>query len=219
MNTKLGGRPQKIDLEKIIQAALELGVGNLSMRKVADKLGVSSAALYRYVDSSETLLNACMDAFCKKIALPSSELSLEEYLIELGLAYRRALLSMPGISSYAIKFGPTTPTSFKMIDTVLGVMMRGGLDPIQAWSAFSLLGNFSFSMVQNQENFAALERKHGKGGFKIMRLQTEELKRTPHLASVLQNIAADPGFPNFTKRYEDQLQCLVTGIITRHSLK
>lgn len=215
MNHKFGGRPQKVDLEKIIQAALELGVGNLSMRKVADKLGVSSAALYRYVDSSEALLNACMNAFCQQIEPPDTDLDLKDYLLELGFSLRRALLSMPGISAYGIKFGPTTPASFKMIDGFLGVLIRHGFEPIQAWSAFSLIGNFAFTMVNNQENYAALERKHGTGGYKLLRLQKEELEQIPHLDLALKAVYSDPDFPNFERRYEEQLQSLVAGIVAR----
>lgn len=216
MSTKFGGRPQKVDLEKIINAALDVGVANLSMRAVASKLDVSSAALYRYVDSIEALLDACMDAFCERIELPDAALDWQDYLLELGLAYRHALLSMPGISSYGMRFGPTTPAAFKLIDTVLGVLMRNGFEPVQAWSAFSLIGSYSFSTVQSQENFLALERQHGDGGYKIMRLQAPDLEQTPYLAKALFTLRQEPGFPNFAQRYEEQLKCLVAGIAARH---
>lgn len=212
MNTKFGGRPQKVDQEKIIQAALELGVANISMRTVADRLGVSPTALYRYVDSSDALLDACINEFCQRIVLPDSELDWQEYLLELGFVYRQALLSMPGISAYGRKFGPTTPAAFKIIDTVLGVLIRGGFEPVQAWSAFTLIGSYAFSTVQNQENYLALEHQNGTGGYKIMRLQTEELKEIPYLARALYDLRNEPGFPNFEQRYAEQLKCLVAGI-------
>lgn len=216
MNTKFGGRPQKVDLDKIIQAALEVGVANLSMRAVATRLEVSSAALYRYVDSIEALLDACMDAFCKRIELPDPDLSRKDYLLALGFAYRRALLSMPGISACGLKFGPTTPMAFKLIDSVLAVMLRHGFEPVQAWSAFTLIANYAFSAVQNQENFLALQSQ--ESGYKIMCLEAGDLEEIPALARVLSELRNQPGFPDFDQRFEEQLQCLVAGILIRHDL-
>lgn len=218
MTINYGGRPQKVDLKKIIQAALELGVDNLSMHAVATELGVSPAALYRYVESREGLLDACIDAFCERIELPSSELAWQDYLLELGRAFRQALLAMPGISAYGMKIGPTTPAAFVIIDAALGVLMRAGFKPVEAWSAFSLVVNHAFSMVQNQENFAALERQNGAGGYKLIRLQDDELEGTPYLAAALGSVLTEPGFPNFDLRYEDQLKCLVAGIAARNPL-
>ena len=217
MTQHTGGRPQLIDLDKIVRAALELGVDNLSMHAVARRLDVSAAALYRYVDSREALLDACMDAFCDRIEQPATDLPWPEHLRAVGLALRRALLAMPGRSAYGQKLGPTTPAAFAIIDRTLGVLLRAGFEPVAAWNAFALVADYAFSAVQKQENYASFEQQGGAGGYKMLRLQSNELAYTPHLARVLQASLTEPGFPDFDRSYQRQLDCLIAGIAAQRS--
>ena len=215
-NLKFSGRPQKIDLEKILQAALELGIDQLSMHAVARQLNVSTAALYRYVASREELLDACVDAFCARIEMPSSEqLPWQEYMTAAGKAFRAALLSMPGMSAYGIKIGPTTPAAFHIIDGMLGVLRRDGFEPIEAFNAFSLITDHVFNAVQKQELFQALQNNQDQHSFKIMQLSEDELATTPHLAEGLSAMMSDPDYPDFDRAYEQQLACLVAGIAAK----
>lgn len=217
MTQHTSGRPQLIDLEKILQAALELGVDNLSMHAVARRLDVSVAALYRYVDSREHLLDACMDAFCARIELPSADLPWPEHLHAVGQAFRRALLTMPGMSDYGMKIGPTTPAAFAIIDSALAVLLHADFEPKEAWNALAMVVDHAFYAVRNQENYVALEQKNGPGGYKMLQLQADELARTPYMARVLEATMTEPGFPDFDGTYRQQLDWLITGISARRS--
>lgn len=70
------GRPRRLSLERIIAAALEIGVEQLSMNKLADALGVARAVLYNYVNSREELVQlvaaqaAHLHSFPKDIGQP-----------------------------------------------------------------------------------------------------------------------------------------------------
>lgn len=50
------GRPARIDSQAIFDAALELGLDQLTMRAVADQLGVSISTLYQYVKNRSELV-------------------------------------------------------------------------------------------------------------------------------------------------------------------
>ena len=50
------GRPARISREAIAEAANEIGLSDLTLRAVADRLGVSIASLYHHVDGKDDLL-------------------------------------------------------------------------------------------------------------------------------------------------------------------
>jgi AcrR family transcriptional regulator len=60
------GPKQRLDLDQIVNAAIEVadaeGLAPLSMRKVAEKLGVGTMSLYTYVPGKSELLDLMVDA-------------------------------------------------------------------------------------------------------------------------------------------------------------
>ncbi len=206
------GRPQVVDRRRIVDAALQLGVDNLSMHALARHLRVSPAALYRYVDSKEALLDACMDEFCETVELPERNSDWQSYLHELAHAFRAALQAMPGACQYGLKIGPSTPSAYRILDTALGELFAAGFDTPGAWRAYSLVVDHSFNSVQKEERFAELEQQNGPGGYRVLQLQGDELTPFPNLARSLQAMMP----PDFDDSFERTLRALIAGI--RHEL-
>lgn len=50
------GRPRRLDLDKIVDAALDVGLSDLEMDTIAQKLGVGVGTLYGYVSSRGELM-------------------------------------------------------------------------------------------------------------------------------------------------------------------
>jgi AcrR family transcriptional regulator len=67
-------RDHELTLERIVAAAVEIadaeGMGELSMRRIASRLGVSTMALYRHVPSRDELTLAMIDAALGEVRLP-----------------------------------------------------------------------------------------------------------------------------------------------------
>jgi AcrR family transcriptional regulator len=68
-----GKRPERksrpaLSLERIVEAAIELadaeGIGGLSMQRLAERLGFTTMALYRYVPGKAELIDIMVDAAC-----------------------------------------------------------------------------------------------------------------------------------------------------------
>ncbi len=216
MNESIGGRPQLIDRSAILNAALEIGVDDLSMHAVARRLGVSTAALYRHVASREDLLDACMDWFCTKIELPQAQLQWQDYLLELGQAFRRALLDTPGASAYGVKIGPTTRAAFHIIESALAVLHDNDFAPADALMAYAMVIDHAFHSVQKQEQLQAMEAQQDHGGYRLLHLTPEDLADLPHLQAALDAflpLYANP--PDFSSSYTRQLECLIAGIATQ----
>lgn len=67
------GRPRKVDQDKIVAAALELGLDSFTMATVADRLGVSPATLYTHVRGRDEVLALVGDALRSRLRTFTSE--------------------------------------------------------------------------------------------------------------------------------------------------
>ncbi|GAA4917690.1 AcrR family transcriptional regulator [Nonomuraea thailandensis] len=82
---RAGPRPgpkPRLSREKIVKAAVELGVEHVSIGSVAAALGAAPASLYRYVDSLDDLVAAAVETVFAATPLPSPERGWRAYLEE-----------------------------------------------------------------------------------------------------------------------------------------
>ncbi len=119
----------------ITGAGLEIldtyGLGDLSMRRVADTLGVQAGALYYHVPNKQSLLAALADEVLNAVDVPEAGLPLEEWLVAWASALRAALLTRRDgaelvASSLALGLGgidPTVPAVDRLAEA--GVAMPG----------------------------------------------------------------------------------------------
>ena len=71
---KGSGSTAPLTKESVIQAALlladEVGAASLTMRKLADKLGVEAMSLYYHVANKDAILDGLLDSIYDEIELP-----------------------------------------------------------------------------------------------------------------------------------------------------
>src|SRR6187431_1791712 len=82
-------------LEAAVTLADEVGIEALSMRRLANELGVVPMALYKHVANKEQLLDGMVDVLVSEIEPPAPGLAWKAALREQVLTARRALLGHP----------------------------------------------------------------------------------------------------------------------------
>src|SRR4051794_17987758 len=91
----------RLDREQVARAALDLldhnGLEALSMRRLADHLGVGTMTLYGYFANKEDLLDAVIDAAVAEREQPVLEGPWQDQLRELMRASRRSLARHPSL--------------------------------------------------------------------------------------------------------------------------
>lgn len=130
--------------EAFIDAALALvhasGVEQLSMRKVATRLGVSPMAAYRYFAGKDDLLTAALDTFIARAdVLPATDLPWAQWLEQVALRMYRALSQE---RSWVSLLGsiPLGDQAAAVTDAVMQRLVAEGFSAEQAMAAyFSLL--------------------------------------------------------------------------------
>ena len=97
-------RPRSpLSRERILGAAVALadqeGVESLSMRRLAQELGVVPMALYKHVASKDEMLDGMVDVVVGEIDPPLADIDWKTAMRERILSARRALLRHPWASS------------------------------------------------------------------------------------------------------------------------
>lgn len=95
-STKTKNEPA-LDQAQIVQAALvlldEVGFDGLTMRSLADKLGIKAASLYWHVRDKQELMGLLAEEICAPMREPDRTLPWRERLEALGYEYRCVLLA------------------------------------------------------------------------------------------------------------------------------
>lgn len=134
-------RKASFDRQTLVEAALRVarrvGLDALSMRMVADELGVSAMAAYRHVPNRETLVNWVADEVTKGVRIPDPDTGTwQERLRQLEQRAFLANLTLPGQSAAAVHIGPHQR---RLIDGVLEILREAGFDEEEAVIAFEVI--------------------------------------------------------------------------------
>ncbi|HAS8012519.1 TPA: TetR family transcriptional regulator, partial [Vibrio cholerae] len=151
----------KLDRETVIQAALELlnevGVDNLTTRKLAERLKVQQPALYWHFRNKRALLDALSEAMLEKNhtrTVPQTGEDWRIFLKENALSFRKALLSYrDGARIHA----GTRPTSaqYEHVEKQIRFLCESGFELSDAVRALVIVSHYTTGSVSEQQ--AALE--------------------------------------------------------------
>jgi AcrR family transcriptional regulator len=131
--------------ERILQAAVALadegGVESLSMRRLAQELGVVPMALYKHVAGKDELLDGMIDVVVAEIDPPIEGADWKTTIRERILSARRVLLRHPWASSVLESRGEPTPIVIGYMDSMMGVFLAGGFSVDLMHHAMHVMGS------------------------------------------------------------------------------
>lgn len=78
------GRPRRLDLDRIVDAALEMGLSDLEMDAIAHKLGVGVGTLYGYVASRGELIELATRRMLERPLIADTGQSWQQVIEELA---------------------------------------------------------------------------------------------------------------------------------------
>ncbi len=115
---------------RVLRAAVALadvgGIESLSMRKLAEDLGVVPMALYKHVANKEELLDGMIDVVVGEIDPPAAGTEWKSAARQRILSARQALLRHPW-ASFVIESKKTpTPMVLEYMDSMIGLCRAGG---------------------------------------------------------------------------------------------
>ena len=116
--------------ERVLGAAVALadaqGVEGLSMRKLAQELGVVPMALYKHVANKDELLDAMVDVVVGEIDPPAGGTDWKTAMRRRVLSARGALLRHPWTSRVMESRASPTPAVLAYMDSMIAMFRAGG---------------------------------------------------------------------------------------------
>lgn len=164
-----GGRAptEQLSQERIVAAALEVakrvGFDRLTMRALADELGVTPMAAYYYVSSKDQLLELVADSVAAAEPPLPPDLPWDEQLKVRAFDLFDRLTEYPGLGAFLLE-RPLTPSVRQTYPTGIEIFRRAGLDEHDAELAHATYHTFMFGLMGMEYRFRPAKRQ--KAGVK-----------------------------------------------------
>lgn len=188
---------RRLSRTQIVDAALRLSAGGnleaLSMRALADALGVTPMALYRHVADKDEIMLAVTGVRLEEQQLPSPNLDWRTYLYELAACLRDLLRSDPGVLGLFSRRPVTVPAAKARLEAAVDVLTRAGFGSNEAVRAYATVHTYTLG-------FCGLEAARGQDGA----IDAAEDQRSAEIATFVSRA-----------QFEDGLKTIIEGLAGR----
>jgi AcrR family transcriptional regulator len=131
------GRPARVDRAMIARAAYEVGLDRVTMKAVAEHLGVSVPGLYHHVEGRDDLMRLAAEYSTSQIQVPVDHgQHWTEWLLEWAQYMHRAFVAQPELLNQFLHRAIGVERIVANVDSMLAVMLRHGFDPHEAMDAY-----------------------------------------------------------------------------------
>jgi TetR/AcrR family transcriptional regulator, tetracycline repressor protein len=199
------GRPRRLTGSLVVAVArrigAEEGIEALTMRRLADALGVMPNTLYTYFPDKASILDAVLDDLMGDVERPSRRVGWRRGLIGLMSSYRRLLLTQPGLIALTVSGPLIGPNALRVREDALALLKQGGLSDADAVRGFLSLityttGYVAFEAARPPGKLVAAERAYA-------RILDEDLPTAlPTTRALAKRLAKRPGDAEFMYGFE-----------------
>ncbi|MDQ5853763.1 MAG: TetR/AcrR family transcriptional regulator [Chloroflexota bacterium] len=116
--------------ERVLRAAIDLadtgGIASLTMRKLAQELGVEAMSLYYYVARKDDLLAGIVDLVLGEMELPSAEAGWKAAIRKSAISAHDVLMRHPWACSLMMSTSEVSPARIRWMDSILRCFREAG---------------------------------------------------------------------------------------------
>ena len=196
----------------IAEAAHELGLEGLTLKAVADHLGVSVAALYHHVSGKEDLMRVAAEHSTRAVPLPVDHgQNWAQWLLDWANYNRAVFTAQPGLLGQYLEGAVGPDLVVETLDSILAVLVREGFSVQEANTAYELVSACALGMIVGMKweeavaGKAAQAESSGIAGFAFRQALDNAPKRQLTYVRRLMKDLAGGHRPNFDERIETVL--------------
>jgi len=138
-------RRARLNRDRVLRAAVALadkaGIEALSMRNLAEELGVVPMALYKHVAGKEELLDGMIDIVIGEVDPPAGDAGWKRAIRQRILSARRSLRRHPWAPGAIESRANPSPAMLAYIDSMIGTFRAGGFSIDLTHHALHALGS------------------------------------------------------------------------------
>ncbi|HSP73080.1 MAG TPA: TetR/AcrR family transcriptional regulator C-terminal domain-containing protein [Gaiellaceae bacterium] len=148
---------EQLSRERVLRAALRLvdtrGLEALSMRKLAQDLGVEAMSLYNHVENKEDIVAGILDLVGEDVEPPAEGIDWKTALRQRAIAAHEAFARRPWAARIWMSSSRPSPERFAHGDAVLRCLREAGFSPGLTYRAFHLLEGYTLGYTLQQSDF------------------------------------------------------------------
>jgi AcrR family transcriptional regulator len=167
--------PTPLSRERILHAAIRLadegGIESLSMRKLAQVLGVQAMSLYNHVANKDDLLDGIVDRVVSEIEMPSLETDWKTAIRRRAISAHAVLLHHPWATMPLVSRVNVGPAMLRYVDATLGCLVEAGFSFEMADHAWNAIDSHIYGFTLQELNFpfeAAEYSEAAKNGLSLI---------------------------------------------------
>ena len=200
--------------QRVIEAAVavadERGVTAVSMRKVAERLGVEAMSLYHHVANKDAILDGIVDAVFDEIELPEPDLDWQTAMRLRATSARDALSRHSWALGLIESRRNAGPATLRHHDAVIGSLRGAGFSIVDAVHAVSVIDSYvyGFTLQEQQLPFETPEELENAASELVRRMPVDAY---PHLREVAAEHALPSGDP-YADEFAFGLELILGGL-------
>ena len=214
--------------ERVLRAAVELadrgGLDSLTMRKLADELGVGVMSLYYYVPNKDELITGMVDIVFSEIELPPVDSDWKTAMRQRARSTREVLNRHRWAVGLMESRAMPGPASFRVHNAVLGYLREAGFSIELTIQAYSVLDAYiyGFALQEKTVPFESAEEAASVAQEQVREYETvaEEqqfaalAEEFPYLAEVVAGHVAKVGY-DFGEAFDYGLDLILDALEQR----
>ena len=200
--------------ERALEAAVALadagGLEELSMRRLAEELGVEAMSLYHHVPSKDAILDGMVDLVFQEIEAPRPTGAWKEEMRARARSMRAALLRHRWAIRVMESRATPGPATLAHHDAVLGSLRAGGLSLRLTAHAYAALDSYIYGFAHTELSlpFQTTEETHTVAA---AILDAVPPGAYPHVVELARDHVLRPGY-SYADEFEYGLELILDGL-------
>jgi AcrR family transcriptional regulator len=162
--TRRPGRPRRVTLEAVIDAACAFGIDQIEMGPIAERLGVGVGTLYRYVRDREHLIELVAARRSRREGVVDRGQSWQDVLRESAASAFEVFTRTPELITHVMAASIADETDPQTTERLLKLLVDRGFDPVDALNLYQQVHQLVAGAVVGHVFKRALEAKFGGYG-------------------------------------------------------
>ena len=207
----------RVTRDQVVRHAIEVldaeGFDRLTMRRLADRMGIRAASLYNHVRDKNELLALVGDALCERISELDPARPWRDRLETMALEFRRVLKAHRDGARVLAATPPLGPNRLRLVDQVLHALETAGFSAAETADASIVLNSFIVGFALDEVHGDTSDARSSRRARGDVRRWFKSLSRQqyPTLVRLADQLVEAPT----ERRFELGLRALLDGLERR----
>ncbi|MFN0246187.1 MAG: TetR/AcrR family transcriptional regulator [Kofleriaceae bacterium] len=205
---------EPVSRERALRVAVDVadagGLAELTMRRIADELGVEAMSLYHHVPNKDAILDGMVDFVFTEIELPARDVDWKTAMRRRAASMRAVLLRHRWASSLMESRTNAGMATLAHHDAVLGCLRGAGFSIALTAHAYAVLDSYIYGFVHTeiQLPFQTTEETHAVAKDMLAKFPADGF---PHLAELAREHIFKPDYM-FANEFDYGLELILDGL-------